>query len=129
MEWDRDWLELTSERSHYRWPEQETIMYRCYLFLALLLFTLKSESENWSHCRVWLCDPMDCSLPGSSVHGLLQATVLEWVAISFSRESSQPRDQTWVSCIAGRFFCNWATSHTIYCNQFNFQFLLRKWSL
>ena len=54
-------------------------------------------------------DPMDYSLPGSSVHGIFQARVLEWVAISFPRESSRPRDQTRVSCIAGRFFTNWAT--------------------
>ena len=47
---------------------------------------------------------MDCSLPVSSVHGILQAGKLEWVAISFSRGSSQPRDQTQVSCIAGRLF-------------------------
>ena len=47
---------------------------------------------------------MDCSPPGSSVHGILQARILEWVAISSSRESSQPRDRTQVSCIAGRFF-------------------------
>ena len=51
-----------------------------------------------------LFDPMDYSLSGSSVHGIFQASVLEWVAISFSRESSQPRNQTWVSCIAGRCF-------------------------
>ena len=44
-------------------------------------------------------DPMDCALPGSSVHGISQARMLEWVAISFFRESSQPRDWTWVSCI------------------------------
>ena len=49
------------------------------------------------------------SLPGSSVHGILQARVLEWVAISFSRGSSQPRNWTLVSCIAGRFFTNWNT--------------------
>ena len=46
-----------------------------------------------------LCDPMDCSLPGASVHGILQARILEWVAISFSRESSRPRDQICISCI------------------------------
>ena len=51
-----------------------------------------------------LCDPMNTARPGSSVHGLLQARKLEWVAILFSRGSSQPRDQTWVSCIAGKFF-------------------------
>ena len=56
-----------------------------------------------------LCDPMDCSLPGSLVHGILQARVLEWVAISFSRGSSWPGDRTWVSCLPGRRFNLWAT--------------------
>ena len=51
-----------------------------------------------------LCDPMDGSPPGSSVHGILQARVLEWVTISFSRRSSWPRDRTSISCIAGWFF-------------------------
>ena len=50
-----------------------------------------------------------CSLPGSSVHGILQAGILEWVAISFSRGSSQPRNWTQVSCITGRLFTVWAT--------------------
>ena len=52
---------------------------------------------------------MDCSLPGSSVHGIFQTRILEWVAISFSRGSSPPRDQTWVSRTAGRLFTFWAT--------------------
>ena len=56
-----------------------------------------------------LCNPMDCSLPGSSVCGISQARILEQVAIPFSRGSSQPRDRIWVSCIAGRFFTIWAT--------------------
>jgi len=56
-----------------------------------------------------LCHPMDCSLPGSSVHGILQARILEWVAIPFFRRSSQPRDWTKVSCIACRLFTVWAT--------------------
>ena len=51
-----------------------------------------------------LCDPMDCSLPASSAHGILQARILEWVAIPFSRRSSQPKDQTQVSYTAGRLF-------------------------
>ena len=51
-----------------------------------------------------LCNPKDCSPPGSSVHGILQARILEWVAIPFSRGSSSSRDWTQVSCIAGRFF-------------------------
>ena len=58
-------------------------------------------------CRT-LFDPMDCSPPGSSVHGILQARILNWVAIPFSRGSSWSRDQTHVSCIAGRFFTIWA---------------------
>ena len=56
-----------------------------------------------------LCDPMDCSLPGSPVHGTSQARILEWVAILFSRAPSQPRDRTWVSCLAGGFFTVLAT--------------------
>ena len=51
-----------------------------------------------------LCNSMDCSLPGSSVHGIFQARILEWVAIFFSRASSRCRDQTQASCIPGRFF-------------------------
>ena len=56
-----------------------------------------------------LCDPLDYRLPSSSVHGILQARILEWVAIPFPRGSSQPKDRTQVSCIAGGFFNDWAT--------------------
>ena len=59
--------------------------------------------------QLTLFDSMDCSPPGSSVHGILQARILEWVAIHFSRWSSQSRDQTHISCIAGRSFTIWAT--------------------
>ena len=72
------------------------------LFLAL--FGKKEDTEVMSNS----CDPMDCSLPGSSIHEILQARILEWIAISFSRGSSWPRNQTWVSSISGRFFTNWA---------------------
>ena len=68
-----------------------------------VMTNLVSSSEVTQSCPT-LCDPMDCSLPGSSVHGIFQARVLEWVVISFSRGSSQPRDQTQVSCTAGRRF-------------------------
>ena len=57
-----------------------------------------------------LCDPMDCSPSGSSVHGILQARILVWVAMPFSRGSSWCRDGTQVSCIAGKFFTIWTTS-------------------
>ena len=58
---------------------------------------------------VGLCDPMDCSLPGSSVHGILQARILEWVAMPSSRGSSWPRDRTrvsYVSCIGRQLYTN-----------------------
>ena len=60
--------------------------------------------------HVSLCDPMDYSPPGSSIHGILQARILEWVAILFSRGSSWIMVQTYISCIAGRFFAIWVIS-------------------
>ena len=68
--------------------------------------SLCAKSVQW--CPT-VCGPMDCSPLGSSVHGILQARLLEWVAMPSSRGSSWPRDQTWVSHIAGRFFTVWAT--------------------
>ena len=68
----------------------------------------RSESEI-SQSFLTLCDPMDCSLPGSYVHGIFQARILEWVAISFSRRSSWPRDWIQVSSIVSRRFTIWAT--------------------
>ena len=61
-----------------------------------------------------LCNPMDHSPPGSSIHGILQARILEWVVISFFRGSSQPRDWTQVSHIAGRCFNLWSTREAQY---------------
>ena len=79
--------------------------------------TLLMWSERVPQSFPTLCDPMDYSPPGSSVHGISQARILEWVAMPFSRESSQPRDQTHISCTAGRFFTAWATreGETSYC--------------
>ena len=75
----------------------------------------ESESEVAQSCPT-RCDPMDCSPPSSSVHGILQARVLEWGAISFSRGSSWLRDWTQVSRIAGRCFNLWATRvHHVRC--------------
>ena len=68
---------------------------------------LKNEMLVTQSCPV-LCNPMDCSPPGSSVHGVLQARTLDCVAIPFSKGSSLPRSQTQVACTASRFFTNWA---------------------
>ena len=57
-----------------------------------------------AHLCPTLCNPMDCSPPGTSVHRILKARIVEWVAISFSRESFRPRDRIQVSCTVGRFF-------------------------
>ena len=65
-----------------------------------------------------LCNPTDCNPPDSSVHGILQARILEWIAIPFSGVSSQPRDWTRVSCIAGRFFTSWAIRGALSSTQF-----------
>ena len=66
--------------------------------------TLIPKVKVWvTQSGLTLCNPMDCSPPDSSVHGTLQAKLLEWVAIPFSRGTSWPRDQTCVSCVAGRF--------------------------
>ena len=103
----------------------------CHFLLRCM--KVKSESEVAQSCPT-LSDPMNCSLPGSSVHGIfharvlewgaitfsmdyivygiLQARILEWVAYPFSRGSSQPRNRTGVSCIEGRFFTIRATTVT-----------------
>ena len=84
-----------------RWVgEFESVTCCCVLVLVpqmkVKVLTAQSCLPPW--------DPMDGSPPGCSVHGIFQARILEWVAMPFSRKSSQPRDQTRVSCIAGRFF-------------------------
>ena len=89
--------------------KKKVVMYSC-------LTKPESESEVAWSCPA-PCDPMDCSLPGFSVHGIFQARVLEWVATPFSRGSSQPRDRTQVSRIAGRRFTLWATREAPYLAQ------------
>ena len=93
---------------------------------------------NWvfSYEKVWklvaqfcptLGDPMDWSPPVSSAHGILQARIQGWVAIPFSRGSSWPRDWTWVSCTAGKFFTVWATREALFLKFFFnfFKFVLQ----
>ena len=75
---------------------------------SLISFELRNLCLVTQPCLA-LCNPIDCSLPGSSVHGESPGKVLEWVAMPSSRGSSQPRDRTQVSHIAGRFFTIWAT--------------------
>ena len=98
----------------YQWLHSKGRVEDCFSSLYVLYFSIRCSGllcvcvcvcvcMSTQSCPT-LCDPMDFSPPGSSVHGVLQARILEWVAISFSRGSSQPRDQTRVSRVAGRFF-------------------------
>ena len=96
---------------YWAWPhpsEQDPVSLTISLYhqeasISLLIVSFRGQTEwkwqsqktNQTDCLTF-CDPLDCSPPGSSVHGILQARILEWVAISFSRGSSRPRDLTWV---------------------------------
>ena len=71
--------------------------------------TKKAYGGEVAQSCLTLCNPVDCNLLGFSVHGILQARMLEWVAISLSRGSSRPRDRAQVSCIVGRCFTVWVT--------------------
>ena len=107
------------ESWHLQWGSQNGTTPECHFesFLSICIF-----SSGWTKKRkvkvlvaqscLTLCDFTDHSLPGSSVDQILQARILEWVAIAFSRGSFWPRDQTQVTCIAGRFFTIWATRET-----------------
>ena len=79
--------------------------------LFLIICSSASECKEKRKCwsAVSLCDPMNCILPGSSVHGIFKARILEWVAILFSRRSSWPIHQIQVFCTAGRLFIIGAT--------------------
>ena len=77
------------------------------MILISSFYNVSMRAKSLQSCLT-LCNPMDCSLTGSSVHGILQAGIQEWVAISFSSGSSWPRDRTSISCIAGSFLhCRW----------------------
>ena len=82
-----------------------------YLFNSFIHSVNLAPAQFLQSCST-LCDLVDCSLPGSSVHGILQARILEWIAMPSSRRSSRPRDRTLDSvspALAGGFFTRWAT--------------------
>ena len=124
------WKSLISFMSRPKNQKKIIILKCCLLLLyttANQFLTRMWQYDNWWWPAQWLdweeaptcvlvaqscltlCDPLDCSLQGSSVHGIFQMKIVEWVAISFSRGSSRLRDQTQVSCIVGRLFTTWAS--------------------
>ena len=100
-----EWVAVCFSKGSF-WPRDQTQV----SFIAGRFFTIwaNREAPKIKLCPT-LCNSRDYSPPGSSVHGILQAKILEKVAISFSRGSTPPRDQTQVSYIAGRFFTIWVT--------------------
>ena len=109
LSWTRDWTQVSCimDRFFTVWATREALQWGIWLQLWWAKWNV-SLSEVSQSCLT-LCNPMDCSLPQSCVHEIFQARVLEWVAISFSRGSSQHRDWIWVSHIVGRRFTIWAT--------------------
>ena len=100
-----------------QWREgnvQEFLTQKSYIIITLGLCVFVCVCVLVTQSYLTLCNPMDCSPPGSSVHRILQARILEWVSISSSRGSSWPRKWTWVSHLAGIFFVAWATWETHY---------------
>ena len=84
---------LTRDQTRVSCIDRRVVYHECHLGTPIFSMRVKSESEVTQSCPT-LCDPMDCSLPGSSLHEILKARVLEWVAISFFRGSSPTRDRT-----------------------------------
>ena len=107
-----EWVAISYSRGSSQPRDRTQVSY-----IAGRFFTTRNqkESEVTQSCLT-LCDPMDCCLPGSSVHGILQARTLEWVAIPFPRGPSRPRDWTrvsWISCISRRILYLWATREAL----------------
>ena len=112
--------ELCSQMEQFL-PGHQRNMWSCVILTHVITHVLVTQS-----CPA-LCNPMDCRLPGSSIHGISQARVLEWVAIFFSRGSSQPRDGTQVSCPAGRRFTTWAIREASRVNWLLFAEWMNDW--
>ena len=101
------WPCISVEYLMWKWSVLR-IMWIVFTYLACM------HAKSLPLCLT-LCNPMDFTPPGSSVHGILQARILEWVAMPFSRGSSWPRDRTQVSRLAGGFFTYWAIRESILC--------------
>ena len=95
---------LTVWISYFSFLLHPSLEYMFFILLQVVLITQLCPTS---------CNPVDCSPPGSSVHGILQVRILQWAAIPFSRGSFQLRDWTQVSCITGRFFTIWASFYNL----------------
>ena len=98
------WMDLKSMALSRKKKKKYTYLHKLKMHSPRTIHILQEFVVVWSLNHVRLCDCMDYSSPGSSVHRILQTRILEWVAVSFSRGSSRPKDQTRVSYIAGGLF-------------------------
>ena len=98
--------EVEKPKNHFLQDIKMKLMVVLYFEVHTYMYVCESEITQ---SYLTLCNPVDCSLPGFSVHGIFQAIVMEWIAISFSRGSSQPRERTQVSHIVDRCLTIWAT--------------------
>ena len=102
-----DKINIKKHKTHM--PSRLCLLYNlCQQICVAIMGSACMHAKSLQSCLT-LCNPLDYNLPGSSVHGILQARILEWGAILFSRRSSQPGHWTWVSCTVGRFFTFRAT--------------------
>ena len=109
---------LHSIHSQVHLPTLWPLNFRCPVLHLKIMLNTYSLAVLFSLVAQWcpaLFEPRDYSPPGSSVHGILQARILEWVAISSSRGSSPPRDWTFVFCIGRQILCHWATREALQC--------------
>ena len=109
LEYRRIWWQKSSSEVRVKWRHLRKN--RKNLKMNIFIGRMCVHAKSLQSCST-LCNRMDCSPPGSSVHGILQARTLEYVAMPHFRGSSQSRDRirvSYVSCIAGRFFTIWAT--------------------
>ena len=102
----QQWRPSTAKNKQILKKNQNTVKLKNVSCISLYV---KSVVVKVAQSCLTLCNPTNHSPPGSSVHGVLQARILQWIAMPFSRGSFWPRDRTQVSCIAGRFFTIWAT--------------------
>ena len=121
--WRRDWCGRECGYNEMGSKKKVRLIATSSLTVSWVLILGEGVGKWVTQSCLTLCDTMDCSSPGSSVRGILQARILEWVAIPSSRGASQPRNQTQISHTVGRFFTIWATKEVRNTNC-NIRFLL-----
>ena len=114
MKYSKNCGEILGYLSKFHSNNQLVIWNDVILYIISLSHTYIWKVKESLRCPFFFCNPRDCCPPGSFIHGILQARILEWVAIPFSRRSSWPRDRILISYSVGRFFTIWVIYIYIY---------------